>query len=322
MKVLEELARGCAATSFVAGGYMGVGWTACQFSDQAQEEFFADGPPLAGLTINAEGGVAIPTSDGYSLSGRWPFCTGHHHADWMMMSAVVMDGSTSPEVGIFAAPRGEFQSLGDWKVTGMMGTGSDTLTVQEARIPRHRALLFKDLVAGDSPSTLVKQDPYFQRPLLPFAASLLAAAPLGLAQEALDLFAQRIHTRGITYTPYLKQADSTVTHLQMAEARMKLDEARFHVDRLAQTVESFDAEGTTVMRARCLADVARDVALCREVVEIVQTACGARAIAVSDPLQRIVRDIQAYSLHSLLLATTQAENYGRVLCGLEPTVPF
>jgi hypothetical protein len=32
--------------------------------------------------------------------------------------------------------------------------------------------------------------------------------------------------------------------------------------------------------------------------------------------------MQAYALHSLTLASTNAEQYGRVLCGLAPTMPF
>ena len=35
-------------------------------------------------------------------------------------------------------------------------------------------------------------------------------------------------------------------------------------------------------------------------------------------MQRIERDIQALNLNGIVLPNTNAETYGRVLCGLEP----
>jgi alkylation response protein AidB-like acyl-CoA dehydrogenase len=108
----------------------------------------------------------------------------------------------------------------------------------------------------------------------------------------------------------------------MAEAKMKLDEARFHADRLTAMGAAGAAELDMVARARCRADMGWEVRHCREVIDIVHSAAGAQAIHRREPLQRIVRDMQAISVHSFFLAGTNAELYGRVLCGLDPGVPF
>jgi len=75
------------------------------------------------------------------------------------------------------------------------------------------------------------------------------------------------------------------------------------------------------LRARIRGDVAWTFRLSRELVETVQWGSGASAIHLHDPMQRIVRDIQALSVHASLLFTTNAELHGRVLCGLPPGTP-
>jgi hypothetical protein len=40
------------------------------------------------------------------------------------------------------------------------------------------------------------------------------------------------------------------------------------------------------------------------------------------PIQRIIRDVHALSLHSFINPATNLEVYGRVLSGLDPGTPF
>lgn len=56
--------------------------------------------------------------------------------------------------------------------------------------------------------------------------------------------------------------------------------------------------------------------------DVIQSASGASAIHRKDTLQRMLRDMQVISVHSLLLPTTNSEVYGRVLCGLDPDTAF
>jgi alkylation response protein AidB-like acyl-CoA dehydrogenase len=321
LRVITELARGCASTSFVTTVYAGVPFLVSLFPDEAQDEVFASPNPKVINTFNPGGGTAR-TEGGFVLSGRWPFCTGQHHADWAIMSALTTNDDDIPEVGFFLVPRSEFTSEGDWDVTGLVASGSDTLVLPETFVPAHRRLLVSDLLAGRFTSSVAAADPYYQVPVLAYCLAGLAGVPVGLASTALDLFLGRISRRGITYTSYLRQADATVTHLQAAEASMKLDQAIFHADRLVATATSATADLDLATRARCRADTAWAVRLGREVVDIVQAASGASAIHRKDPLQRLVRDMHAYSVHSLLLFNTNAELYGRVLCGVDPGSPF
>ena len=82
---------------------------------------------------------------------------------------------------------------------------------------------------------------------------------------------------------------------------MKVDQARFHAQRLAATAGLTMADLDLEARARCRADMGWTVRLCREASDIVQSASGANAVAMKDPLQRVLRDMQVISVHSLLL---------------------
>lgn len=322
LEVTHQLARACVSTSFVADVYASVPFLVSLFPDDAQHDVFsAGGAPKLINTFNPGGG-GTRTDGGFILSGRWPFSTGQHHADWAIMSALTNRPDETMDVGFFLVPRSEFECLDDWQVTGMCGTGSDTLRVDETFVPAHRCLLVSDIMASNFKSSLAREDPYYQVPLLAFALAGFAGTATGGAEGLVNAFQQRVPRRGITYTTYTTQAEAPVTHLQISEARMKADQARFHADRIVATAQGLAADLPLELRARCRADAAWAFRLAKEVADIVHSASGASAIHRRDALQRMLRDIQALSVHSLMLATTNAELYGRVLCGIDPETPF
>lgn len=318
----EELARGCGSTAWVASIYIGTLYMVAGFSDEAQDEVYSVGAPKTLAAFNPAG-EAMPVSGGYRLTGTWRFCTGQHHADWALLSSLIMRDGQPPTPAQFLVPRSECRSADDWHVSGLSGTGSASLSTDGVFVPEHRVLPFSDPTTVLSLSKALADDPHFKMPFIPFFATGATGTPLGMARAALDLMKDRIQKRGITYTQYTRQADATITHFQMDSAVMKLDQARFHAERAAATVAMVAADPSdTVLRVRCRADAAWTASLCREVVEIVQQASGASAIHRKDPLSRIVSDIQALSVHSFILHSTNAELHGRVLCGLEPGVAF
>jgi alkylation response protein AidB-like acyl-CoA dehydrogenase len=71
-------------------------------------------------------------------------------------------------------------------------------------------------------------------------------------------------------------------------------------------------------RARIRAQCGYLTRLCKEAIDLVASAAGASAIPLDAPIQRIVRDVHALSVHSLVNPATNLELYGRVLAGREP----
>lgn len=321
-KVSEELAKADGSISWVTSIYNGDIFMLCSFPDDTLDELFTDGVPRVCCNFNPAG-QAIPVDGGYRLTADWRFCTGQHHAKWAMMSSVIIRDGQDPDPAFFIMPRDVMTVADDWHVSGLRGSGSNMLSVKDLFVPEHMVQPLSVKAMSGTAAKSLAGDPYYAMPNVPFFTAGSCGTPLGLATAAIESFASRIHKRGITYTNYAKQSDAVVTHLQMDEALMRVDEARFHAERGAATLSEVSVNLADIAgRARIRADTAWCYRRAREAVEIARQAAGASALQNSNPLGRIVDDIEALSVHSFMVFSTNAELHGRVRCGLAPDTPF
>jgi alkylation response protein AidB-like acyl-CoA dehydrogenase len=316
--VLAEIARGCPSTSWVATIYSAMGWLASGFPDKAQEEVFADDPRISGVFSLT--GTAVRRDGGFVVTGRWPFNTGCHGAQWTVLNAVLPDGS-GPGVPMCVLVRSrELTLLDDWYASGMAATGSNTVVADHVFVPDHRALPLPELVEGKYPGERHNAaSPYFNYPLAPVLVVNAGGTPLGIARAALDAFLERLPGRAIAYTTYTSKSEAPVTHLQVGEAALKIESADAHVRRATALLDGH-AGGpmSRDLRIKCRAHIACATGLAREAVDGLFNASGASAIQMDVPIQRLQRDMQALANHAIMHAQTATELYGRVLCGLEP----
>ncbi|HEY3259106.1 MAG TPA: acyl-CoA dehydrogenase, partial [Pseudonocardiaceae bacterium] len=213
----------------------------------------------------------------------------------------------------------------DWYTSGLKGTGSVSTVAQDLFIPQDRVLPLPAVLQGQSRSKCNADSAIYRPPLLPVASASSVGTVIGMAKAARDTFLKRLPDRKITYTGYESQREAPITHLQVAEASLKIDEAEFHAHRLATLVDTKGVEGSQWKleeRARARADMGAAVRLSKEAIDIFNSASGGSSIYTDVPIQRIARDIQAVNLHALMNPTTNAELYGRVLCGLEPNTLY
>jgi alkylation response protein AidB-like acyl-CoA dehydrogenase len=213
----------------------------------------------------------------------------------------------------------------DWHTSGLRGTGSVSTVAKDLFIPRERVLPLPAVLQGQIASERNANSSVYRAPLLPVAAASSVGTMVGMTMGARDAFLSRLPDRKITYTAYESQREAPITHLQVAEATLKLDQAEFHAQRLASQVDTKSAEGTEWKleeRARARADIGAVVRLAKESVDIFASASGGSSIYSGIPIQRINRDVQAVNLHALMHPNTNLELYGRVLCGLEPNTLY
>lgn len=321
-EVLSEIATACPSTSWVATILTAMLWLAGMFPDEAQDEVFAD-PRVRVASVFSIGGAASPADGGVIVSGRWPFNTGCHHAQWAILAALLEDPAGAPAPVNLLIPYAELTILDDWHATGMAGTGSNTTVAQELFVPAQRILPLPRLVAHDLPSARNHAARYWDAPFVPWLIAQAAGTPVGLARGAFDAFMERLPGRAITYTDYASQAQAPITHSQVGEALMKIDSADAHGRRANALVERDTAGAATIeARVRARTHAAYATRLAREAVDILYQASGASAIQASVPIQRYQRDIQALSNHAFMAAPTALELLGRVVCGLPPNTIF
>jgi alkylation response protein AidB-like acyl-CoA dehydrogenase len=295
-------------------------WLVGLFPDAIQDEVFSTPDVRVSGTLSPTG-RAERRGDGFVLNGQWHFQSGAWHSQWSVMAAL----STIPEGGMAPVavliPTSELELLDDWDTAGLKGTGSVSTIAREVFVPAQRVLSVIPLLAGQSASQLNAEAPIYRSPMVPTIAAAASGTPLGLAKAAMTNFFQRLPGRGIAYTTYTRQAEAPITHMQVAEAAMKIDEAEFHASRAATLVDSKAESGeawTLEERARVRMDAGMAARLAKEAIDILNMASGGSSIYSSVPIQRIERDIQAASLQGMIHPNTNLELYGRIRCGLEP----
>lgn len=324
LEVATEIGKADGSTSWTASVYWIPTWMAAQFPDEVQDEVFST-PDVRVCGTLSPSAMAAPAVGGVVVNGKWSFMTGALHSHWQEIIAVLVGQDREPMPIIALVPISDLQIVDDWHTAGLKGTGSVTTVADELFVPKERVLPLPAVLQGQGASKLNAGSPIYRGPLLPIASASSVGTVLGLAQAAKAAFHHRLPGRKITYTNYDNQAEAPLTHLQVAEATVKVDETEFHARRLTDLVDTKGvdaAEWTIAERARSRADVGAVVRLAKEAVDIFATASGGSSIYTDIPIQRIQRDIQAVSLHALMHPDTNAELYGRLLCGLEPNTLY
>jgi alkylation response protein AidB-like acyl-CoA dehydrogenase len=320
-EVLAELARGDGS----------VGWTiatmtlACTqvglFPDEVQDEIFAD-PDVRICGTASPGGIATPVDGGVVLNGEWHFNSGAPLCQWDVHACLLPapDGQFLPAA--VAVPMADLTVIDDWYVAGLSGTSSVTVIAKDVFVPEPRVLPFLPvLLNSEHRSQRNAGSSAWKVPFVAWSVTAASSPGLGMARAALELFLERLPGRKITYTNYDHQIEAPLTHLQVAEAAVKADEAAFHLYRAAERMDIKGLAGeswTLQEKALTRMDAAVSCQRAKEAVDILNTASGGSSLYRDVPIQRIQRDVQALNLNGIVHPNTNAEIYGRVLCGLEP----
>ncbi|MFE9251058.1 acyl-CoA dehydrogenase family protein [Streptomyces sp. NPDC007088] len=322
--VSTELGRGDGSVAFDVVAWWVMSWNVGLFPDEVQDEVFAD-PDVRVCGTLAATATAVPTEGGVLVDGSWAFNSGAAHSSWTVFAAhlATPDGGAVPIMGV--APIDAFEVVEDWSAAGLRGTGSVTLAGRRVFVPEARYLPVPELLQEQYASKLNADTPMYRAPVVGALSAATCGKLVGLARAAQEDFLQRCAGRPIGDTDYARRLDAPVTHLQVAEAALKTDEAEYHARRLAAMVDDKAAAGqewTLQERAYARVAVGRVCQLTSQAVEVVAGAAGASSLRRDQLVQRVRRDVQAVTLHALNLPSTNLELYGRVLCGLEPNTFF
>ena len=325
----EEQRRVYAAVGSIAGSTGWVGWVTtthgrwvAMFPRAAQDEVYGMdwvGPRISGVLSPNGPGKARRVEGGYMLSGRWPFCSGCRHTAWSILGSMVEGPDGQPDMILPLVPTAELEILDDWAVSGMKGTGSNTVQLtRELFVPEHRVLRMKDASNGRWAAEPPAGQVVFRNNFLDFTTILSGSTPLGMAKGALAYFKDKLDKRGIVGTDYKVQGDAPVAHFQLAEATAKIDAAERLLSEDCRELDRRAAAGIAsddLFQTRLKFDVAVSVRGCCEAIEILHRGSGASTIHEANPMQRYARDARVATVHAHFNYETCAENYGRALAG-------
>ena len=310
--VAWELARACPSTAWCYSVWTVHAWITGHFSAQAQEEYWSTGPDtLASSAFNPAGAKAEAVKGGWRVSGRWDFSSGCDAAQW------VMAGIPS-DTGLWVLiPRTDYRIDDTWFTSGLRGTGSKDIVIEDAFVPSHRVLdVFAagntDLSGWETHGRLT-----YRVPLRVILGWDLAAPLIGMAQGVIDEFVSLMsngsHGGG--------GADAVATQIRLSESSAEVESARtLHrasIQDMLARAERGD-EFTLLERARYARNKSYIARLCLAAVNRLFDVSGGHALYESEPLQRFHRDVHAASHQMTFRWDTAAENYGRL--ALRPDV--
>jgi 3-hydroxy-9,10-secoandrosta-1,3,5(10)-triene-9,17-dione monooxygenase len=318
--VCAEVARGNGSAAFCLSAYTVATWNACLWPDVVLDKVFAtENVRISGTT--APTGKAVRTEGGYRLSGTWKFNSGAPHAHWDVLAAMPV-GSDNDSVPVFCLlPMSDLEIVDNWYSTGLQGSASVTVKAHDVFVAEEFVLDVASFGENGPKSEANAQKSHYRLPPLVAGAAFSMGQLVGTAEYALETFLERLPGRPITYTHYTSQLDAPITHHQVAEAALLIEDARVRGQRFADRIDEKAAAGeawTIDERVWSRTQVGWIARQCAQAVDILAMASGASSILKDVPISRIHRDMQALTLHALILPSTNLELYGRSLVGLPP----
>ena len=321
--IFAEIGRGCASTAWLVWVTGGGTQLMAMYDRAFQDEAFNTnwkGPLNSGVANGSGPGIARRVAGGYMLKGRWPFCSGCHYTAYHHLGALVRGDDGMPVDSIVCMiPHDQIAILDDWDVMGLRGSGSNTITIEEeVFVPETHARSVPELIMM-VPLQAPPEGLLFRFHLLINATITMSGTALGTARAAVELFRDKIRTRGITNSNYPRQDEAPVTHIQLGELHCKLLSAELVAKNNLARAEEIVATGQPadeLVLARAVLETAYVHRLCTEITDLVLRASGASSIHESSAFQRLFRDSRVPSLHGQSNMETAMEHFGRATLGM------
>jgi alkylation response protein AidB-like acyl-CoA dehydrogenase len=324
LEVIEEVARADGSTGWCLAMGINTFRQAAQLAPEVRREiFYSDPVGVSAGSANPRGrAVAVP--GGYRVTGHWFFASGCMHSSALHGACRVFDGeaprrSTTGEQEVrmaFFYPKSQARIIDTWDVTGMRGTGSHDIEVDDLFVPEARTFSVAERRARVT-------GPINRMHGFDLAGCGFCCVGLGVARAALDAFAELSQTKVPRGSSDLLRDRATV-QATVGEAEAILRSGRALL---------FDAVGDmweTVLAAQPITERQRaDLRLAMthaaqsaaRATGMVCVAAGTTSIFASSPLERYARDAEVVRRHNQL----QLVNYeavGRTVLGLESNSPL
>ena len=147
VEVIRTIATACGSSGWVTNLFVIHNWQVSLFPMQAQEEYWDGSDDRLCSTVSfATKSEMTEVDGGARLSGRWKFSSGCDFADWFLIM--------KPSPTCFdwmLIPRSDATIEDDWFVSGLSGTGSKDLILDNVFVPAHRRVSGMDVAMGTTP---------------------------------------------------------------------------------------------------------------------------------------------------------------------------
>lgn len=293
-KVLAAVAEADSASGWCAMIHNnGAGTVAAYFPDRALSEIFRHGVPTVS-NLAAPTGIARKTANGYSVTGRWRFCSGFHNADWIL--CVAKDAESGKEL-LMAVPQRHATAVDNWDVFGLKGTGSVDFLLTDYQ-------LGADFAIDNAERRQLRGSRLYSRPGVLIAAYEHAAWAWGIGRRSLRLLSEQVARIG----PDLPTREALNTEVGRLSVELEAAAAALldYYSHLETLSAEESAQPVVASKGRAIATLITTVAAA--CADAAFRRAGTRAAFLPNEIEMTLRDIKVAQAHVVIGDPTYASH--------------
>lgn len=317
LKVYELLAQAEASVAWIV-------WNnhlACTFGryldPTSMKEIYSNPAHVYANSARPEG-VAHTVAGGYRVSGQWTLVSGCELADWLVLRCLVISEGSPTTLGpganlkLFFIPKHQIQVVDTWSVSGLSGTGSHDVVVENIFVKEQYAVNF------DSPVAI--NNAYSRLPIGCINTAGAAAMALGVLRAATDELIELCAAR-ITPGKNPDLRDRATVQGAIAKSKTLLAALRAQLHASVNTLWEA-SQHHNIFTDHQLAEVwaasGEAARAARAMVSEIYAVAGTASLYKKHKIERAHRDIHAILQHGIL-QPHWLEQAGGVYVGLTPT---
>ena len=311
-----EIASACPSSAWVLGVVSVHNWQLSLFPEETQDEVWSDNPRALISSSYMPVGKVKRVDGGFRLSGRWGFSSGSAHCDWVFLGAFVPPepDAKGPDMRTFLLPKSDYRIEDTWHVSGLRGTGSNDIVVDDVFVPERRTHRMSDGFRCRSPGNEINTAPLYKIPFGQIFVRSVSTSALGIVQGALNVYRESTKTR-VGRADGAKAVKEPLAQKICAEAEIVLEREKHtlfsNFDQLMDYAKR-DEKTPIDLRARYRYESSMAVTRSLAVVDQMFTASGGRAVFTKDPLQKYFQDIHACRAHYANNPEKPSLNFGSI----------
>ena len=313
------LAEGDMSTGWIYGVSGVHPWFMALLDDRAAKDVWGKDSSTLICSSLMPAGKAVPAEGGFRLSGRWKYASCCDHCDWALLGAMVAaDGGGPPAGRVFLLPRTSYQSVDTWQVSGLQGTGSWDVIVDDVLVPAYRTQAMLDNFLLKGPGQAVNTSSLYRLPFGQIFVRGISTSALGALQGMLNALMDYGKTR-VTRAGG-RSAENPFVQLLCAETAAAIDEMKMLLHRNFRDLHAYAQRGETPPLALRLQYKFQSTAVTERSTLLaarIFKATGAAGLSEELPFGGILADLTAGRQHISNQYEYVGSSWGGVMFGLE-----
>lgn len=324
-KVIEEVALHNTAAGWSLMVANSTTWWGGRLPERGINEVFNNGPDTFIAAVFHPPMKASPVDGGFTINGRNPLFSHVHEAQWIFVTAIIMEGDQMkmtdghPEIiGVFMKSE-DCEIVDTWYTLGMRATDSNDVAANNVFVPDH---LYFPLVPEFQPNAHYRSLLYQFPAIGSSVASLIAPVALAVARNAInELKALAANKTPLGSSVPIRERGVVQRKLGMAEALVQSSRAYLYQKIAESWNKTLAGEKVSLEeKAGLLLAAAHSNQSCAQAVDMMYSAAGSSAIYTKNKLEHYFADAEVIRQHGFM-NDSRYETAAQIYFGLNPDLP-